>query len=135
MALGLLEALRNNRLDEITALIDADAADGTIKIYDGTQPATGAAITTQNLLSEHNFSATSFPAASSGSMAANAIDSDTSANNTGTATWFRVADGAGTFVMDGTAGTSGTDLILNSAAIQSGAQVDIDSATLTEGNA
>ena len=133
MALGLLAALRSNRLDQITALIDAGAGAGFLRIYDGTRPATGGAATV--LLAELTFSSTSFPAASGGAMSANAITDDSSANATGTATWFRVVDSAGTFVMDGSVGTSGSDLNLNTTSINLGVAVSVTQFDLTDGNA
>ncbi len=134
MTLGLLTALRNSRLDEITALIDAGASGGLIVLYDSTRPATGGAATTE--VATLTFSATSFPAAASGSMTANAITDDSSATG-GTATWFRVTDSDSTFVFDGSVGatSSGEDLELNSTTISAGATVSISSFVLTEGNA
>ncbi|MEE8207799.1 MAG: hypothetical protein V3T88_02400 [Nitrosomonadaceae bacterium] len=132
MALGFLVALRNNRLDEITALIDAGTA-GFLRIYDSTRPATGGTVTT--LLAELTLSVTSFPAASSGAMVGNTITGDASANATGTATWFRIVDSASVFVLDGDVGTSGSDLNLNSVAISAGVAVDVTQFDLTDGNA
>lgn len=132
MALGLLTALRNSRLDEITTLIDADAGAGSIILYDGTQPATGGTAT--NEVATLTFSDPAFPAASSGAMTANAITDDSSATG-GTTTWFRVTDNSGDFVFDGTCGTSGTDLVIADTTIGAGAVVSISSMVLTEGNA
>ena len=132
MAIAYLEALRNARLNLITAQIDAGTA-GLLKIYGGTRPATGGTVTT--LLAELVFSATSFPAAASGTMSANAITGDASANATGTATWFRVPDSSGAFVMDGNVGTSGSDMNLNTTSIQSGVAVDITQFDISAGNA
>jgi hypothetical protein len=64
-----------------------------------------------------------------------AITPDSSANATGTATWFRDVDSTGTCVMDGSVGTSGADLNLNSTSITSGVQVSCTSSTITAGNA
>jgi len=133
MALGYSTTLRNNRLNQITTAIDAGAGAGLIRIYDGTQPATCGTATT--LLAELTCSDPSAGAASSGQLTLNAITADSSANATGTATWFRVVDSTGTCVMDGTAGTSGTDLVLDSASITAGQQVSISSFVITEGNA
>lgn len=135
MALSLGTTIRNNKLNQITAAVDGGSGAGLLRIYSGTRPATGAAITSQTLLAELTFSDPSFPAASSGAMTASAITSDSSANATGTATWFRVVDSAGTFVMDGDVGTSGSDLNLNSVSIVSGVTVSVTSFVLTEGNA
>ena len=132
MALGMNATLRNNMLDEITALIDADAGAGEIRIYNGSRPSTGGTATT--LLATCEFSTTSFPAASSGSMTANAISDETSAT-AGTATWFRIVDNSGDFVLDGDVGTSGSDLNLNTTTIPSGGTVEITSFAITAGNA
>jgi len=135
MAISLNTTVRNNRLDQVTTAIDAGAGAGTINIYDGTRPATGAAVTTQVLLATLTFSDPSFPAAAAGTMTANAITDDSSADATGTATWFRVVDSDSNFVMDGDVGTSGSDLNLNSVSITAGVTVSISSFVLTAGNA
>lgn len=133
MALGINATLRNNMLDEITALLDADAGAGLLRIYDGTRPATGGTATT--LLAELTFSVTSAPAASGGVLTFSAITDDSSANATGTATWFRLVDNSGDFVMDGDVGTAGSDLNLNTTSITSGGTVSVTSFTITAGNA
>lgn len=131
MTVGMVTALRNARLDAITTFIGAS---GKLRIYSGTRPATGGAITT--LLAELTCNATFAPAASGGVLTLNAITSDSSADATGTATWGRFFKSDGTtIVMDCSVGTSGTDVILNTAAIVSGAVVACTSATITEGNA
>ena len=121
---------RNTMVDALTALLNG----GYFRIYDGTQPAgPDTAITTQTLLAELTLSSTAFAASSSGTAAANAITQDSSANATGTATWFRAVKSDGTTaVIDGSVGTSGCNLNLNSVAIQSGAAVSVTSWTLTE---
>ena len=107
---------------------------GYLRLYDGTQPATAnTAVTTQTLLAELRWNATAFGAASNGVATANAITSDTSADATGTATWFRALKSDGTTVVfDGSVGTSGCDLNLNSASISAGAAVSVTSFTYTE---
>ena len=132
MALGYIVTARNNQLDQITALIDS-GTQGLLKIYDGVRPSSGGAITT--VLAELTMSAPSFPPAASGTMTANAITGDTSANATGTASWFRVTDSTGAFVMDGDVGTSGSDMNLNTVSIQAGVAVDITSFVINSGNA
>ena len=137
--LSYTDTCRNNQLDEITALIDAGAAAGVLRIYDGSQPADAdTAVSTQNILSEHTLSDPSAAAASGGVLTFSAVGSDTSANNTGTATWFRISDSNGNAVLDGDVSTSaaGTgDLQLDSTSITSGQTVNITSLTITEGNA
>ena len=107
---------------------------GYLRLYDGTQPATAnTAVTTQTLLAELRWNATAFGAASNGVATANAITSDTSADATGTATWFRALKSDGTTVVfDGSVGTSGADLNLNSTAISAGATVSVTAFTYTE---
>ena len=117
----------NAQADALSDLLD----NGYLRVYDGTQPANAnTAITTQVLLAELRFNATAAPAASSGVLTMNSITQDSSANNTGTATWFRAlkSDGS-TVVFDGSVGTSGCDLNLGSTSITSGASVAVTSMT------
>lgn len=73
---------------------------GYLRIYDGTVPATSdTALGAQVLLAELRFNATAFAAASSASKTANAITSDSSANATGTPTFFRALKSDGTTVV------------------------------------
>jgi hypothetical protein len=130
MALAYSVAVRNAMLDEITAAVGAS---GLLRIYDGSRPATGGTATT--LLAELTLNATFAAAASSGVLTLNAITSDSSANATGTATWFRIVTSGGTHVIDGNVGTSGSDLNLSTTSIVSGASVSITSFTITGGNA
>ncbi len=135
MALGFLTALRNNMLDEITALVDAGAGDAQIRFYDGTQPATGGTVT--NEVATCNFADPAFPAASSGAMAANAIDDDVSATG-GTTTWFRVVDSDVTFVMDGVVsgtGGGGDIELAGGTVIGAGATVSVSQFDIAAGNA
>lgn len=134
MALGYDAGLRNDRLDTITALIDAGASGGFIRIYDGVRPATGGTVTT--LLAEIIMGDPSFPAAVGGTMSANAITSDPAANATGIASWFRITDSDGAFVMDGdvTSGSPTGDMDINSTSITFGIRVDVTGFILTAGN-
>lgn len=136
MALGMVAALRNARLDAINAAINAGAGAGKIRIYDGSRPATGGAVT--NLLAELTFSDPASSGAAAGALAFDAITQDASADATGTATWFRIVDSTNAFVLDGSAGASGggADLELNTTSIVAGAAVSIPTTkTITEGNA
>jgi hypothetical protein len=116
-------------LDAITTRAGASA---NIRIYDGTRPATGGAGTTQLALLVCN--ATFAPAASGGVLTLNAIANDASADATGTATWGRLESSGATHVFDFSVGTSGTDLIMSTAAFVIGAVISITSATITMGN-
>lgn len=132
MALAYTTTLRNSRLDAITAAVDGGAGAGLLRIYDGARPASGGAATT--LLATLTFSDPSFGAASSGTLTASAITQDSSADATGTATWFRVVTSAGTFIIDGSVGASGSDLNLTTTSIITGQPVSISSFVITEGN-
>lgn len=108
----LANATVNGQADNLSARLNS----GFLRIYDGTQPATAdTALGAQVLLAELTFSATAAPAASNGLITFNALTADSSANATGTPTWFRAVQSNGTtVVMDGTAGaTSGFNLNLN----------------------
>lgn len=129
MALAYSTTLRNAMLDAITTAIGTS---GLLRIYDGSRPASGGTATT--LLAELALSATAAGAAASGVLTFNAITQDSSANATGTATWFRIVTSGGTFVIDGSVGTSGSDLNLTTTSIVSGQPVSVTSFTITEGN-
>ena len=130
MALAYSTALRNTMLDGITSTVGAS---GLLRIYDGSRPATGGTATT--LLAELTCNATFAAGASSGVLTLNAITSDTSANATGAATWFRIVTSGATFVIDGNVGTSGADLNLNTTSLVANAAVAVTSFTITGGNA
>lgn len=128
----------NTQMSYAAVNVEADALSneldsGYLRIYDGTQPANAdTAVSTQTLLAELRFNATAAPAASNGVLTFNAITADSSANATGTATWFRALKSDGTTViMDGTVGTSGANLNLTSVSITTGTQVSVTSFTHT----
>ena len=120
----------NAAADALTTLLN----NGYLRIYDGAQPATAdTAVGAQTLLAELRFNATAFGAASAGVATANAFTSDASANNTGTASWFRALKSDGTTaVFDGSVGTTSADLVVNSTGISTGAEVSVSSFTYTE---
>ncbi len=119
-----------------TTALDAGTA-GIIRIYDGSQPTDpDTAVGAQVLLAELTMSGTSFGAATDAApgalITANAITSDSSANATGTAAWFRMlTQSGGTTIADGTVGTSSSDLVMNTVSITSGSIVAISSFTIT----
>jgi uncharacterized glyoxalase superfamily protein PhnB len=130
--------------DAAKAMADALAAkfnSGTIKIYAGTRPTdANTAVGAQTLLATLTMGSTAFPASAASGTAptrkavatANTITGDTSADTTGTATWFRALKSDGTTViMDGTIGTSGEDMNLATQSLVSGVDVEITSFTLS----
>jgi hypothetical protein len=135
MALAYSTTLRNAQLDAIDDAMNAGSAGATLKIYSGTRPSTGAALGGGNtLLATLTFSTTAFGAASGGSITAASITSDSTADATGTASFFRIEDSDSTFIMDGDCGTSGSDLNLDTTSISAGATVSISSFVITAGN-
>lgn len=129
MALAYSTTIRNEMLDRITANVGSS---GFCRIYDGTRPSTGGATTT--LLAELTGNATFAPSAAGGVLTLNSITQDSSANATGTATWFRWVSSGGTFCVDGNVGTSGADLNLTTTSIVAGQPVSVSSWAITEGN-
>ena len=125
-------SIRNAMLDTITTRAGNAAL---LRIYDGTRPATGAAITTQVLLAELTCGTPFAAGAAAGVLTLAAITQDASANNTGTATWFRIVKSDGTtFVLDGSVATSGSDLNLTTTSIVATQPVSVTSFVITEGN-
>jgi hypothetical protein len=129
----------NLKLSETTVNAEADAHsvllnNGYLRIYDGTQPTDAdTALGAQVLLAELRFGATAFAAASGGITNANTITADSSANATGTATWYRTYKSDGTTsVSDGSVGTSGANLNLNSVSIVIGAVVAVSAFVFTQ---
>ena len=131
MATRISVAARNGAADGVVDLLDANASPGYIEIRDGTQPANPGTAATGTLLATLTLSDPAFGAATGGTATANAIADDTNAAESSTATWFRAYDGAGVAVIDGSAGESGTDLILDDAAIVAGGTVSISQWTVT----
>lgn len=131
MTLGFSASVRNAMLDAIATFAGGSCL---LRFYNGTQPATGGTATT--LLAELTCNATFAPSASGGVLTLNSITSDTSADATGTATWFRIVkSGGSTHVVDGTVGTSGADLNMNTVSFVAGATIAVSSFTITAGNA
>ncbi len=120
---------RNAAANAIAALANS----GKLRIYSGTQPLTPeTGIGGSTLLAELTMNATAFGSAAAGVITANAITSDTTADATGTAAWYRLWQSDGTTPLwDGTVGTATSDMIMNSVAIQSGALVSCTALTYT----
>lgn len=109
------DAAVNAEADALSALLN----NGYLRIYSGTKPATAdTALSGNTLLAELRFNATAAPAASSGVLTFNAITSDSSADATGTASFFRALKSDGTTaIMDGTVGTGTHNLVLATVSI------------------
>lgn len=89
MATRLSTGARNSSLDSGLGTI-FDGGNGRINIYTGTQPATANDAATGTLLGNLSFGSDSFAAASGGSISANSITSDSSADASGTPGYCRL---------------------------------------------
>ncbi|MBF6987262.1 hypothetical protein [Cupriavidus sp. IK-TO18] len=107
MTLALSTAVINDRLQALTRAIDGGSGPGLLRIYDGTRPATGAAITTQQKLVEQPFADPS-TGSISGTTLTLALGASVLASKTGNASWARIVASDGTFVADMDAGASGS---------------------------
>jgi hypothetical protein len=129
-------AVARAMLDAFVAATDAGTA-AVINLYSGTVPTDAeAALSGNTLLAQLTMSGTSFAAAADlnpgARVTANAITADSSADATGTASFFRIlTQNAGTVTAQGTAGTATSDLILNTVSITAGSTVSITAATVT----
>lgn len=121
-------------LNAVLALVTASS---TLKLYSGSQPATTLTARSGTLLGTLTFGATPFAAATSATAnglataAANAIASETNAPSGGTAGYFSVATTAPVVILQGNAGTSATDLILNTTTILAGDSIAVTSFLVT----
>jgi hypothetical protein len=132
MTFTLTDANKNAMLN---ALVSQLGSSPLLRIYDATGgiPANAnAALGSQVLLGTLTFSATPFPAASAGTLTANPITQDSAADATGTAAFFRILNNAGTVTYaQGTVGTSGADLNLNTTSIVAGGPISVTSLTIS----
>jgi len=128
MTTGYSIAARNAQLDAITAQVGNA---GLCAIYDGTRPATGGAATTK--LAEFTMGTPFAPGAAAAVLSPN-LPANATGLAAGTATWFRITTSGGTQVIDGSAGTGGTDMILNTDVISIGLTVSMSAFTITRGN-
>ena len=118
-----------------TGLITYAGSGSIIRLYDGTQPTNAnTAISTQTLIVSLTISG-SFGTDSNGSITLGTVTNGTAVASS-TATFFRIVKSDGTtVVMDGSVGTSGADMNLNSTTISSGQTVAITAGTIIRGNA
>jgi len=105
-----------------------------IRLYDGTQPTNAnTAISTQTLLVSLTI-AGGFGTDSNGTITLGAVTSGTAVAS-GTASFFRIVKSDGTtVVMDGSVGTSGSDLNLNTTTVASSQTVSITAGTIIRAN-
>lgn len=129
----LSTATRTAMANAIIAQIDADSGAATLKFYTGTQPAgPGTAITDQVLLGTLTCSDPA-ATASAGVITFDAITQDSAADDSGTATWARLADNSGDAVADfDVTNNAGFGAIkLNTTTVVAGGPIAITSFTIT----
>ena len=127
-------------LDAVVDRLDTGTgANARVRIYDGTQPGRpDDAVTTQTVLAEIDLgTAAVFGAATTGTgteantaVATSSIlpKTDTSANASGTATWFRAVNKGTVAIIDGSVGTAATfDMVLDNTSIATSQTVKLNS--------
>jgi hypothetical protein len=133
MAIQLSTTVRNARLDAIETAIGTAAI---MRIRTGAVPANCGAADSGTVVATLTLPTDWMAAASSGSKALLGTWQDASADATGTAAHFRIYDSGGsTCHMQGTVGTSASDLIVDSTSFTSGQQFTVTAFSLTDGNA
>ena len=131
MAVQLSTAVRNARLDAVESTIGTSAK---LYIFSGSVPANCAAADPSGLLATLTLPSDWMAAASSGAKALAGTWTGTG-SAAGTGASFRIKDNAGTTChLQGTFGTSGTDMIADNAVIASGQTINITGFTLTDAN-
>lgn len=135
MALQFSTAVRNGVLDAIEVVIGTSAI---LKIRTGSPPANCGAADSGTVLATLNLPSDYFANASGGTKGKSGTWEDTSADNSGTAGYWRLyaSDGTtchaqGTCTVTG----GGGDITLDSVSLTSGQDVLVTSAILTAGNA
>ncbi len=125
---------RNAACDGIVDAVDGGTPPGRLEHRVGSQPTNVSDASSGALLGTNIFSNPAFGSASTGVATASAITSDTSADASGTAGYFRVYTGAGgdtAALFQGNSGTSGTDCVFDNNVIVAGGVIAISSATIT----
>jgi len=133
MAIRLPAASRNAAADAVVDRADGGSGAGTIEIRTGTQPASADSAATGTLLATITLGDPAFGPASNGTAALADTPLSGAAVADGTAGWFRMLDGDGNTVLDGSVSATGGggDLQLSTTTITTGLTVTITSGTVT----
>lgn len=132
MATRLAQATAKVMCDAAVDQVDAGSGAGYVEIRTGSQPATANTAASGTLLGTLTMSDPAFGAATTASPAvatASAITSDTTADASGTAGWFRIYDSADTACWDGniTATGGGGDMEMDTVSVVAGGTIAISS--------
>lgn len=122
---------RSAACDAVVDKIDEGAGAGTIGIRTGSAPTNTTDADSGTLLATLTFSDPAFGAASTGVATASAITSDTNVDASGTAAHFRIYDSDAEVHMQGSVGTSGSDINFNTVTFVAGGTAAISSLTIT----
>lgn len=125
-------AVRNSMMNGLATLADAGSAAAFIRVRTGSAPTNVSDADSGTLLATCTMSDPSFGSSSAGTITANAIAADSSVDNTGTAGYFRMYDSDATCILQGSVGTSATDMVVNSTAFVSGGTFTVTSLTVTQ---
>ena len=132
MALQVSVAVNNASLDAIETAIGTSAI---LKIRTGAQPATCATADSGTVLATLNLPSDWMAAASGGTKGKSGTWQDLSADASGTAAHWRIYDSGGTTChMQGSYGTSGTDMVGDSVSFTAGQSFAVTSFLLTAAN-
>ncbi|MDX3100456.1 hypothetical protein [Nonomuraea angiospora] len=133
MVTRIPDGVRSAACDAVVDRVDVGTtnAAGRLRVYSGAQPASANNAPTGTLLAEVPLALPAFTAASNGVATLLGVPLSASGLAAGTAGWFRIVDRDAATVIDGSAGTAGTQLILNTATISPGVTVQINSGTIT----
>lgn len=124
---------RNNRLDSIETTVGTAPQ---LILYSGSVPANCAAADPTGVLATITLPSDWMTNAASGSKTINNGPWTGIGSASGTAASFRIKDSTGTTChIQGTAGMSGTDMILDNSNIALGQTINVNTFTLTDGNA
>ncbi len=131
MSYRLGTTMRNAGIAAVAAVVDQGAGAGKINFFTGAQPGSVGG-TYGTLLGTVTFSDPAFGAPSTGVVTASSITSDTSADASGTATCFNMADSNNNVLSDGACATSGSDINFDNNIIVLGGTIAVSSLTMTQ---
>lgn len=135
MALTITDARALAMCDNLVDAFDNSGSAPTLEIRTGSAPGPGAAATGTLLVTLSLDTTAAFGAASmSGSNAVATLTGlpvSATIAASGTAGYFRMNDDAGTAILEGTVGTSGTDLVLDTISLVQDATFQITSLTIS----
>jgi hypothetical protein len=128
-ALKFGTSVRNTLANSITTIWNS----GILKIYDAVPPTNPQASYTGNLLAAITAPTTAFISATSGTASKAGTWSCTSVLTSGTAAGFRLSDSSTTaYILDGSVGLAGTDMILDNVNLIEGGTVTVNSFTIIQ---